>query len=54
MSVSIEGISLEYFSASHHYSPFLAIYDVSRRAVYHYFLSDDIKQDTANMAAHSK
>ena len=35
--VSIEGISLEHFSASHHPIPLLASYHVSRQEVFNYF-----------------
>ena len=53
MNVSIEGIILEQFSASHHPSTILALYHVSRHAVFNYFLSDDRKQDATTTAEHS-
>ena len=52
--MSIEGIVLEHFSA-------LSKADINstkpshqRHAVFHYFLSDGIKQDAATTTAHSK
>ena len=54
MYVSIEGIYLEPFSVSHHPSPLLASDHVSSHTVFHSFLSDDIKQDAATTAEHSK
>ena len=53
-SVSIEGIDLEHFSASHHLSPLLASYHVSYQAVFHYFLSYYIKQDSTSTDEHIK
>ena len=54
ISVSIEGIALEHFSA-------VPTADISsttpprqRHAVFHSFLSDDSKQDAATITAHSK
>ena len=54
MSVSIEGMALEHFSASHHPSQLLAEDHVSHHAVFHYFLSDDIKQDATTTDTPSK
>ena len=53
MSISIEGISLEHFSASHHSSPFLVSDHVSNHAVFYYYFSDDRKQDASTTSTHS-
>ena len=50
---SIEGISLEHFSASHHPSPLLVSYHVSRQAVFR-FSSNYIKQDATTTSKHRK
>ena len=52
--VSIEGISLEHFSASHHPIPLLASYHVSCQEVFNYLFSYDRKQDVSTTAEHSK
>ena len=39
---------------SNHTSPLLSLDHVSRHAVFHHFLSDDSKQDSATSAEHSK
>ena len=54
MYVSIKGIALEKISASHHTSPFLASYNVSRHAVFYYYLYDDRKHDAATKSENSK
>ena len=54
ISVFIEGIALKHFSASHQPIPLLASDHVSRKAVFHYFLSDYSKQDATNTSEHSK
>ena len=52
--MSIEGIALEHFSAAPQAD--INSYTLSRQrhAVFHSFLSDDIKQDAATTTAHSK
>ena len=51
MSVSIETIDLEHFSASHHSIPLLASDHVTCQEV---FWSDNSKQDVATTSGHSK
>ena len=53
-SMPIEGISLEHFSAAP--QSYINSYTLSRpgHAVFHYFLSDDSKQDSATTTARSK
>ena len=53
-SVSIEGIALEHFSASPQADINSSTLSRPRHAVFHSFLSDDIKQDAATNTAHSK
>ena len=53
MYVSIEGIVLGHFSASHHPITLLASYHVSRQAVFNFF-SYGIKLYAATTAEHSK
>ena len=54
MSVSIEGVELDYCCELQQYSPLLASDHFSHQAVFHYFLSDSIKQDSATTAAQIK
>ena len=54
MSVYIEGIDLEHFSASHHPSPFLVSDNGYCWALFHSLLYDDNKQDAETTAEHSK
>ena len=53
-SVSIEGIALEHFSALLHTEIKASTKSCPRHAVFHYFLSDNIKQDSATTTAHIK
>ena len=53
-SVSIEGITLEHFSASPQADINSSSLPCPRRALFHSFLSDDSKQDSATTTAHSK
>ena len=53
ISVSTEGISLEYFSALPQTEINSSTESFPRHAVFHYFLSDDSKQDAANTTANS-
>ena len=53
-SVSIEGISLEHFSAATQADINSSTLSRPRHTVFHYFLSDDSKQDAATTTAHSK
>ena len=52
--MSIEGIALEHFSASPKADINSSTLSRPRHAVFHSFLSDDIKQDAATNTAHSK
>ena len=52
--MSIEGITLEHFSGSPKTEINTSTKSCGRHAVFHYFLSDDIKQDAATTTAHSK
>ena len=51
-SVSIEGIALEHFSALPQTEISSSTKPCTRHAVFHYFLSDDRKQDAATTTAH--
>ena len=51
--VSIGGISLEHFIALPHTEINSSTEPCPRHAVFHYFLSDDSKQDAATTTAHS-
>ena len=53
-SMSIEGIALEHFSALPKTGINASTQLFPRHAVFHYFLSDDNKQDSATTASHSK
>ena len=53
-SVSIEGIALENFSAAPQADINSSTLSRPRHAVFHYFLSDDNKQDAATTTAHRK
>ena len=53
-SVSIEGIALEHLSAAPQADINSSLLSLPRHAVFHYFLSDDSKQDAATTTAHSK
>ena len=53
-SVSIEGIALENFSALPQTEIKASTKPYPRHAVFHSFLSDDIKQDAASTTEHSK
>ena len=50
--MSIEGIALEYFSTLPHKKN-SSTKPCPHHAVFHYFLSDDSKQDAATTTAHS-
>ena len=52
--MSIEGISLEIFSAAPQADINSSSFSRPRHAVFYSFLSDDIKQDAATTTAHSK
>ena len=52
--MSIEGIALEHFSALPKVDINTTTQPRQRHAVFHYFLSDDSKQDSATTTAHSK
>ena len=52
--MSIEGITLEHFSAAPQADINSFTLPRPRHAVFHYFLSDDSKQDAATTTAHSK
>ena len=52
--LSIEGIALENFSAAPQADMNSSTLSCPRHAVFHYFLSDDSKQDAATTTAHSK
>ena len=54
ISVSIDGISLEHFSAAPQVYINSSTLSHPRHAVFHSFLSDDSKQDSATTTAHSK
>ena len=54
ISVSIEGIALEIFSAAPHADINSTTPSRPRHAVFHSFLSDDSKQDAATTTAHRK
>ena len=53
-SVSEEGITLEHFSSVPKTDINSTTPSLQRNALFHYFLSDDIKQDDATTTAHSK
>ena len=52
--MSIEGIALENFSAAPQTDINSSTLSRPRHALFHYFLSDDSKQDAATTTAHSK
>ena len=52
--MSIEGIELEHFSEAQQADINSSTLSRTRHAVFHYFLSDDNKQDAATTTAHSK
>ena len=52
--LSIEVIALENLSDSNQSSSPLTYEAVSHQAVFHYFLSNDSKQDATTTASHSK
>ena len=52
--MSIEGIALEHFSPSPQADINSSTLSRPRHAVFHYFLSDDSKQDAVTTTAHSK
>ena len=54
ISVSIEGIALEHFSAAPQADINSSTLSRPRHALFHSFLSDDIKQYAATTTAHSK
>ena len=54
MYVSIEGIALEHFSASHHPILLLKSYHVSHQAVFDSIFSYDIKQYATTTGENSK
>ena len=54
ISVSIQGIELERFSAFQHTGPFLSSGNFPRYAVFNYFFSYEIKQYASTKATHSK
>ena len=54
ISLSIEGIALEHFSASPQVDINSSKLSRPRHAVFHSFLSDDSKHDAAATTAHSK
>ena len=54
ISVSIEVIALEHFSAAPRKDIKSSILSCTRHAVFHSFLSDDSKQDSATATTHSK
>ena len=54
ISLSIEGISLEHFSALPNSDINSNTPSLQRHAVYHYFLSDGSKQDATTTITHSK
>ena len=53
-SVSIEGIAFEHFISAPQTDINSSTLSRPRHAVFHYFLSDDSKQDAATTTAHSK
>ena len=53
-SVSIECIALENFSTTYQETSFPYLLSCKHHAVFHYYILDDIKQDAATTAAHSK
>ena len=52
--VSIEGTKLEHFSATFQETSSSSSHICTRHAVFHYFLSDNSKQDAAKTATHRK
>ena len=54
MSVSIEGIALDHFSAPTHTEITGTPQDRTHHYVFHSFFSDDRKQDYATTISHSK
>ena len=52
--MSIEGIVLEHFSAAPQVDINYSTLSLPRHAVFHSFLYDDSKEDTATTTAHSK
>ena len=52
--MSIEGIALEHFSAAPQADINSSTLSRPRHAVFHYFLSDDSKQDAATTTENSK
>ena len=52
--MSIEDISLEHFSALTHTEIKASTKECPRHAVFHYFFSDDSKQDAETTTAHIK
>ena len=52
--MSIEIIALEHFNALPQTETKASTKSCPRHAVFHYFLSDDSKQDSATTTAHSK
>ena len=52
ISVSIEGIALKHFSALPQTEINLSTKPCPRYAVFHYFLSNDSKQDSATTTSH--
>ena len=54
ISVPIEGIALEHFSAAHQADINSTSQTRPRNAVFHFFISDDIKQDAATTTEHIK
>ena len=52
--MSIEGIALESFNALPYTEINLSTKSCPRHAMFHYFLLDEIKQDSANTTAQSK
>ena len=52
--MSIEVITVDHFSTTTHPETMSEPKSHTRHSVFHYFLSDDIKQDYATTAVHSK
>ena len=52
--MSIEGIALEHFSELPQTEIKVSTKECPRHAVFHYYLSDDIKQDSSTTTAHRK
>ena len=52
--MSIEGIALEHFSNTDQETSSSALHIRTRHSVFHFFLSDNSKQDAATTAAHNK